>query len=121
MSKKKILICEDDRGILDVVKLILENEGYIVFQADRKDSMYQLIPQHKPDTILLDIWISGHDGAEITKELKSQEATSHIPIVLMSANSQTEKIAKSSGADDFLLKPFNIEELVSIVRRYAGA
>ena len=65
--KKKVLICEDDQGILDVVKIILVNEGFTVLPADRKETIHKFIAEDKPDVILLDIWISGSDGAEIAK------------------------------------------------------
>jgi len=116
--KRKILIAEDDKAILDVVKIILENEGYTVLTADTGSNMHKIIFQHRPDIILMDIWLFGEDGSKIAKQLKSQSDSRSIPLVLMSANNETEKITKEVGADDFLLKPFNIDDLLNIVRKY---
>src|SRR6266567_2821148 len=116
--KKKILIAEDDKAIVDVVKIILENEGYEVHTADQGSIVHQHIKEHNPDMIILDIWLYGEDGGKIAKEIKTKPQTRHIPIVLMSASNETEKVTKSVGADDFLLKPFNIDDLLYIVRKY---
>jgi DNA-binding response OmpR family regulator len=118
MTKKKILVAEDDRAIIEVVKIILESEGYDVFTADQAETVHKTIASQKPDMILLDIWLYGEDGGQIAKKIKAQAHTKHLPIVLMSANNETEKITKEVGADDFLLKPFNIDDLLYIVRKY---
>ena len=116
--KKNILIAEDDRAIIEVVKIILENEGYIVTATDREEAIYEALKDHSPDLILLDIWLSGEDGGEIAKFLKQNEETKDIPIIIMSANNETEKITKDAGANDFLLKPFNIDDLLYIVKKH---
>jgi DNA-binding response OmpR family regulator len=116
--QKKILVAEDDKAIIDVVKIILENEGYVVYTADQGEVVHKIIKQQKPDMVLLDIWLYGEDGGDIAKEIKSSSHSKDLPIVLMSANNETEKITKKVGADDFLLKPFNIDDLLYIVRKY---
>lgn len=118
--KKNILIAEDDKSILEVVKLILENEGYTIISTDREQSIYKEISVQTPDLILLDIWLAGEDGGVIAKNLKTRKETQHIPIIIMSANNETEKITKATGADDFLLKPFNIDDLLQIVKKYSN-
>ena len=116
--KRKILVAEDDKAIVDVVKIILESEGYDVFTADQSKIVHETIALHNPDMILMDIWLFGEDGGQIAKTIKSKSQTKDIPLVLMSANNATEKITRQVGADDFLLKPFNIDDLLSIVRKY---
>jgi len=116
--KKKILVAEDDKAIIEVVKIILESEGYEVLTADQGEIVHKLVEKHKPDMIFMDIWLFGEDGGVIAKEIKTKSHTKNIPLVLMSANNETEKITKSVGADDFLLKPFNIDDLLYIVRKY---
>ena len=118
MNKKKILVAEDDKAIVDVVKIILENEGYDVLTANQGEHVFKIVEEHSPDMILLDIWLFGEDGGEIAKTLKGKAHLQHIPLVMMSANNETEKITKESGADDFLLKPFNIDDLLNIVRKH---
>jgi DNA-binding response OmpR family regulator len=116
--KKKILVAEDDRAILEVVKIILEQEGFDTLFADREETIRSIIRDHKPDLILLDIWLGGSDGGKIAKSFKNDKQTKHIPIVMISANNETEKITKEAGADGFLLKPFNIDDLLQIVRKH---
>jgi DNA-binding response OmpR family regulator len=116
--KKKVLIAEDDKAILEVVKIILENEGYEVFTADQGQAIYQIIDSYSPHIILLDIWLFGEDGGEIAKTIKTKSSSQKIPLILMSANNETEKITKSVGAEGFLLKPFDIDELLTIVRKH---
>lgn len=116
--KKKILVAEDDRAILEVVRIILEQEGFETVYADKEDVIYKIIKDQKPDLMLLDIWLGGSDGGKIAKNIKSDKQTKHLPIIMISANNETEKIAKESGADGFLLKPFNIEDLLQIVKEH---
>jgi CheY-like chemotaxis protein len=68
-----------------------------------------------PDLILLDLLLSGMDGKAICRQLKGAEATSHIPVILMSAHSQVTQIAEEAGADGWLAKPFEIEALLSLL------
>ena len=116
-SKKKILIADDDPAILDVLSLFLEDVGYEVETTD-DGAMIQEAQRDHPDLMLLDIWMSGWNGRDICVHLKSQESTQHIPIILVSANRDTEKIAKEAGADDFLLKPFDLDKVLEKIERY---
>lgn len=118
--RKKVLVVEDDKSIVEVVTIILESEGYDVHTASHKKRIDETIIAHKPDVILLDIQLFGEDGGKIAKELKSKEYAKHIPIIMMSANNDTKKIAKDCGADDFLLKPFNINDLTDLVSRHSS-
>jgi DNA-binding response OmpR family regulator len=115
---KKILVAEDDQAILEVIKIILEGEGYSVVSAAKEGKIYSLITEHNPSLILLDIWLSGLDGGKIARNLKNKKETKNLPIVMISANNETDKITRESGADDFLLKPFDINDLLKIVKKY---
>ncbi len=115
---KKILVIDDNEGILDVVSIILESEGYEVHQLIEPNRVTQLPLADMPDLILLDIWMSGADGRVICRQLKDQPHTRHVPIVLMSANKDIAEIADSAGADGYLAKPFEMDDLIMIVKRY---
>ena len=116
-EKKTILIADDDPAIIDAIKTILEDEGYKVLTTVNGATV-GIMFEEKPDLLLLDIWMSGQDGRDICKALKAQESTKHIPIVMISANRDTEDIARAAGADDFLGKPFEIEDLLAKVEKY---
>jgi CheY-like chemotaxis protein len=116
-QKKKILVADDDPSILEAIQLILEDEGYEVVTTVNGETIYQMEKEY-PDLLLLDIWMSGQDGRDICKFLKSRESTRDIPIIMISANKDTAVIAKESGADGFLAKPFEMNALLDIVSKY---
>lgn len=111
------MIADDNAGIVEAVKMMLEDEGYAVDTtlsgADVKNLHGEL-----PAVLVLDIWMAGEDGRDICKYLKGQEATRHLPIILFSAHKDVQHIAQEVGADDFLLKPFDIDDLLSKVRQF---
>jgi len=78
--KKKILIAEDDEAIFEVIKGILEGEGYIIIAPRKEQMIHKIVGEELPDLILLDIWLSGQDGGKIAKELKSKQETQSIPV-----------------------------------------
>src|SRR5579883_3007186 len=114
---KRIMIADDNVGIVEAVKLMLEDEGYTVDTAFSGTDVKNLHGE-LPAVLVLDIWMSGEDGRDICKYLKGQELTRHLPIILFSANKDLPQIAQEVGADDFLLKPFDIDELLNKVQRF---
>ncbi len=115
--KKRILVVDDDESILEVMQLVLEDEGYNV-QTSLNGACFLHMNSDLPDLILLDVLLSGEDGREICKRLKSEEKTRHIPVIMHSAHYSASMIAETSGADGFLVKPFHIDELIDVVKRY---
>lgn len=105
------MIADDDPGILDAVEAMLEFGGYEVSSTPNGATVLEM-KDHFPDLLLLDIWMSGTDGRDVCKQLKSQELTKDMPIIMISAGTELERSAKEAGADDFLEKPFDMEELL---------
>ena len=116
-NKKKILAADDDPAILEVLTFMLEDAGYEV-QTTVNGQTEQMVHEFLPNLILLDIWMAGSDGRIICKSLKHQKLTRHIPIIMISANKDTKKIAKEVGADDFMAKPFEMDDLLAKVAKY---
>ena len=116
-SKKKILAADDDPAILEVLTFMLEDAGYDV-KTTVNGQTENMAQKYLPDLILLDIWMAGMDGRIICKSLKRHKLTKHIPIILVSANKDTERFAKESGADNFITKPFEMAALLSKVAQY---
>lgn len=111
MRKKKILIADDDEGIVDALCMILEAMGYDVeFTYDGGQVMAAV--NNKPDLILLDIWMCGHDGRDICKMLKSNNQYKSIPILMISASRNIGQSALEAGANDFMEKPFEMDTLL---------
>jgi len=109
-SCKKILIADDDTAILDALKLMLRAEGFEVQTTFLGDRVKKLI-QNQPD-LLLDVLMPDQDGRQICRALKRQDETKDIPVIMFSANKETEKSAKAAGANDFLAKPFEMQDLL---------
>ncbi len=117
--KKKILVADDDAAIVDAIQLILEDAAYTVETTLNGEDVLKL-EKDLPDLILLDIWMSGQDGRAICKQLKNDQNTRHIPIIIISANKDISQIAKAADADDYITKPFEMEELLKKVVKYAA-
>ena len=118
--RKRILVADDDPGIGEMLHEMLSDEGYEVeIQVDGQ--AVQQMREPFPELLFLDIRLSGTDGRTICRQLKSQEATHHLPIILLSAHKDTQQMARESGADDFLVKPFEMGDLLSLVAKYLGS
>lgn len=115
-QSRRILVCDDDAGVVEVIRIILEEAGHKVKTLNSGKAIQKRVQQYLPDVILLDIWMPGIDGRLVTKLLKNNPNTKHIPIIVISALNDTEKIAKEAGADDFLAKPFEMNHLLTKVK-----
>ena len=112
----KILVIDDDKPMLEIVKSILDNEGYVVETISDWTIVFDKIKEYKPDLIILDIFISGADGRVICKELKKSKTTINIPVILFSATNRLEAYTKDSNAQGYLKKPFETADLINIVK-----
>ena len=110
------MVVDDDLAILDSVCIMLEFEGYQVYCTPDGAEVLKL-EKNLPDLLLLDIWMSGMDGREICKQLKQNAATHNMPVVLISASQDIAQSALAAGADDFLAKPFDIDDLLGKIEK----
>lgn len=115
---KKILVVDDDVVILDVIKTILEDKGYIVEALSDAKFVLEAIKQNPPAMIILDVWLGGTSGKKVARLIKKN--TDAIPVVMISATHNLRQIAGEAGADDYLPKPFDISDLLQIVHRYTS-
>jgi DNA-binding response OmpR family regulator len=115
---KKILLIDDDPGILEALTLILEGEGYEIETIIKvsKDINRKLKKFH-PDLILLDMLLSGLDGRDIAKNLKANPKYKKIPIIMLSAHPNAKREAMACGANYFIAKPFDMNELIALVKK----
>ena len=118
---KKILVIEDDKDIRDTIVYILQEENYEVI-ASEDSKILKSINDYKPNLVLLDNWLtdwkSDANGQQLSKELKSNPATSHIPVIIISAVSNIKEIAEAGLADGYLRNPFDLNELIEIVKHH---
>lgn len=113
---KRIVIADDDPTIVEATVLLLEEFDYEVKSTVDGNTIYS-IKEPFPDLFLLDIWMSGQDGREICRYLKSSSQTEHIPVIMISASRNIERSAMEAGADDFLAKPFTMNELIAKIEK----
>ncbi len=118
MSKETILIIEDEKNIVELLKYNLEESGFRILKALRGDEGLQIAQKQKPDLILLDLMLPGLDGIEICKILKNNSASANIPIIMLTAKGEEadKVIGLELGADDYMTKPFSPRELVARVK-----
>jgi len=117
---KKVLVVDDDISILDAISLILEDNDYDVQTAFKGDEAYLKASDFKPNVIILDVLLSGKDGREICKNLKSDEKTKKIPVIMVSAHPGARESTSEVGADYFLSKPFMPDDLLNAVSKFAN-
>jgi DNA-binding response OmpR family regulator len=111
---EKICIVEDDGGIQDILKIILEKAGYLTAIFPGGEAI-MTNDYERPDVFLLDKQLPGIDGLDICKHLKSQDETREIPVIMISANPNIAHLARDAGADDFVEKPFTSAELLGTI------
>jgi DNA-binding response OmpR family regulator len=109
LSKKKVMIVDDEAHIVELVKVVLEDTSYEILEAYDGESALEKIISDKPDLILLDIMLPRMDGYEVCMKLKADENTKSIPVVMLTAKGQeVDKIkGYQSGADSYMTKPFS--------------
>ena len=116
--KPKVLVVEDEPAQREILIYNLESEGFEVFRAGTGDEALLLVDEDQPDVILLDWMLPGVSGIEICRRLRARTSTRSVPIIMMSAKSEeTDRVrGLETGADDYVVKPFSIAELIARVR-----
>lgn len=108
----KVLIIDDDPDVRTLMDVLLRKQGYEVETASRKEEIVEKLQQFHPSVILLDVLLSGADGRQICKDLKENQRTKNIPVIMFSAHPGAADKIDSYGADDFISKPLNAEILL---------
>ena len=116
LMKRKILVVDDDSGIRDIFSIILAKAGYDI---EIKEDAGEIFKNkfRTPDLFLIDRLLSGVDGLDVCRYLKSNEKTSLIPVVMVSASPEIGIAAVKAGADDFIEKPFELSYLLKVIER----
>jgi two-component system cell cycle response regulator DivK len=112
---KKIIIFDDDEDLLTICTYFLEENGWVVYTFNDCKEVVEHVSNILPDLILMDNWIPDEGGIAATHKLKQSEELSNIPVIYFSANSDIEKLSEMAGADGHLAKPFDLDELLSII------
>jgi DNA-binding response OmpR family regulator len=116
-AKKRVLIVDDERAILTVLGIRLRVSGYDVVTASNGEQALDLVKSRCPDIVLLDVIMPGMDGFEVLQKLR---AVSELPVIVISAKSENVRKALSLGANDFLAKPLDVDEMVRKIEGLLG-
>ena len=114
----KVMIAEDEEALSLMLRYNLEAEGYAVDTVERGDDAETRLRESVPDLLLLDWMLPGISGIELCRRLRSREATRTLPIIMLTARGEeTERVrGLATGADDYVVKPFSLPELMARVR-----
>jgi DNA-binding response OmpR family regulator len=114
MNKKaRILVLDDDPDIGTMIKMMLEYKGYVVTVSDRADMAQQALNNGGVDLIIMDMLLSGGNGTDLCVDLKKDPSTSRIPVIMISAHPNAKEICLEAGADEFISKPFDMNDILS--------
>lgn len=114
---KRILVVDDNLDILHLVQMILKNQGFEVLTSPKGGDVISHTETFSPQIILLDVFLSGYDGRDICRELKLNPKTRDIPVIMFSAHTSYADIMRECNADDFIAKPFEVNDLVNKVNK----
>jgi DNA-binding response OmpR family regulator len=120
MSPKKILVVDDEADLVETIRFPLEMEGFNVLISYNGEDALNQARKENPDLILLDLMLPKLDGYKICRLLKFDEKYKHIPILMLTAKTQEKDklLGKETGADEYITKPFDIDELIKKVKAY---
>lgn len=117
-QKIDLLIMDDDEDLCLLMETILKFSNYKVEHCSNPRLFYNILETVEPEVIIIDMLLSGQDGRDICRELKRNEQTQGIKILMVSAHPDADKTCREAGADDFLLKPFDIDDFTARVAAF---
>jgi len=120
--KKKILICDDDKALLEILTFLLRKEDVEILTLPDGSGLLSTAKKHSPALILLDLMMPEKDGIGALRALSGDPASAAIPVIVLSSTVKPELLsqAKVLGAREFIEKPFNPAGLLEMVRKYTG-
>jgi DNA-binding response OmpR family regulator len=118
MTKGKVLVIDDEKDIVELIRHNLEREGYEVLAATSGESGLALALVHAPRAVILDRMMPGLDGLEVCRQLRQQKQTPYLPIILLTAKAtEADRVAGlEAGGDDYITKPFSPRELMARIK-----
>lgn len=121
-NSKKILIVDDEQDIVETLKFILEAQGYTCFCAYNGEDGLNQAKEIMPDLIILDVMMPKINGYKISRLLKYDNKYKNIPIIMVTARSQEQDklIGEETGVNEYISKPFELDEILAVVKKYLG-
>ena len=120
MTKKKILVVEDEESLLKLESILLTSKGYDVHGVGDGQAALDAIEKNRPDLVLLDIMLPEIDGFEVCRRIKANPETKHIPVVMLTAKKSRDDMARGEevGADWYITKPFKSAMVIETIQRF---
>jgi DNA-binding response OmpR family regulator len=118
MPGQKILIADDDADILEILSLLLAEQGYEIKTLTNGEEVFESINEFQPDLIVMDVMLGAMDGRLICKDVKENPPTNRLPVILISGTHDiTESLHLPGSPDDFIGKPFKINHLIEKIQK----
>jgi len=115
----QVLVLDDNPAIVDSIEMMMEFEGLSVSKFYKGSDMLNVLnTQSRPDVILMDMWLSGEDGRDICRQIRTDENLHDLPVIIMSASRGLGQTALDAGANDFIAKPFDMDDMIKRIRTY---
>ena len=115
-----ILILDDDPDLCAMIRLMMEYNGYEALETNNEIETRNILSERRPDLIIMDMLLSGNDGTDICRRLKHDAGFSSIPILMFSAHPNARDACLAAGADDFIAKPFEMNDLLGKVDHFVS-
>lgn len=116
-EKPHVLIIDDNEDLLEMLKVMFQFKGYVVSVKNNVTGVQELVSEIKPGVVVMDMLLSGADGRDISRRLKSDPSTAEVPILMISAMPNAAQACLDAGADYFVGKPFEMEHMMNTVAR----
>ena len=120
MAQKKILIVDDEVMLVDMIRMRLEDSGYLVDSANDGLEALSKIALMSPDLIVLDIYMAKMDGYTMLKELRKNKKTKNTPVIVLTASGKHREIFDKEGISDYMVKPFDTEDFLARIDKVLG-
>ena len=114
---KRVLVLDDDIGVLEAIETALTYDGFVVKTLGRTYNIFKNIQDFNPDVLIVDLFLGGKNGAELCKEIKNNRETQHLPVIIISAYKTSIDLLRRVGCDHFIPKPFDLAELYQGIGR----
>lgn len=119
-NSKKVFVFDDNADILELCTIILEDAGFEIKTSSTSNQIVDQVMAYMPDIIFMDNWLPDVGGIDATRELKAHPTLKGIPVIYFTANNDVKSLAEQAGADGYLSKPFDIQELENIINKHLG-
>ncbi len=115
-----VLVVDDDPALTGLLTLFLRDAGYETIAANSGQRALEMVLQQRPDVVLLDLMMPIVSGSTVCREIKSNEATKHIPVIVISGDGRADTKTADVGADACIVKPFELDEVLLNIRKFCG-